>query len=101
MVDVYSFDLERFISAQDRTFDTAVRELRAGQKQSHWMWFIFPQLRRLGRSAMADLYGIESLAEAQAYLAHPYSKRDWFSALKRYSSSRAALCIRSLDRQMI
>lgn len=71
MVDAHSFDLERFTAAQSQTFTGALNELRAGEKHSHWMWFIFPQLRGLGRSAMAQLYGIESLREAQAYLDHP------------------------------
>ena len=65
------FDLQRFASAQASTFDTALDELRAGRKQSHWMWFIFPQLRGLGRSSTAQFYGIASLDEARAYLAHP------------------------------
>lgn len=65
-------DIERFVSAQDRnaTFDAAVRELRAGRKTSHWMWFVFPQLRGLGRTSTAELYGIGSRDEAIAYLAH-------------------------------
>jgi uncharacterized protein (DUF1810 family) len=66
-------DLERFIRAQDRggTYQRAVAELRNGRKTSHWMWFIFPQIAGLGRSAMAQAYAISDLAEAQAYLAHP------------------------------
>ena len=64
------FDLKRFVAAQAPIFDTALRELKAGRKQSHWMWFIFPQLRGLGHSSTARLYGIGSLAEARAYLAH-------------------------------
>jgi uncharacterized protein (DUF1810 family) len=65
-------DLARFVEAQDRagTYDAAVRELRAGRKTSHWMWFVFPQLRGLGASAMAVRYGVASLDEATAYLAH-------------------------------
>lgn len=63
--------LERFLAAQDAVLDTVLAELRAGQKRTHWMWFIFPQLRGLGRSAMADRYGIADVAEARAYLAHP------------------------------
>lgn len=65
-------DLARFVSAQDRdgSYDAAVRELRTGRKASHWMWFVFPQLRGLGSSALADRYGIGSLEEAAAYLAH-------------------------------
>jgi uncharacterized protein (DUF1810 family) len=64
-------DLERFVAAQEPLFDTALAELQAGQKRSHWMWFIFPQMRGLGSSPMAEHYGIGSLAEAKAYLAHP------------------------------
>jgi uncharacterized protein (DUF1810 family) len=67
-----SYDLERFITAQQRgdSYEAAVRELHAGHKTSHWMWFVFPQLRGLGRSAMAERYGIASRAEAVAYLDH-------------------------------
>jgi hypothetical protein len=65
------FDLGRFVSAQAGVHDRAVEELRAGRKRSHWMWFIFPQLRALGRSPTAQHYGIASLAEASAYLEHP------------------------------
>jgi uncharacterized protein (DUF1810 family) len=65
------FDLQRFVAAQAGMFDTALGELRAGRKRSHWMWFIFPQLRGLGQSSMATFYGIASLDEARAYLAHP------------------------------
>lgn len=65
------FDLSRFLTAQTPIFDTALEELRAGRKQSHWMWFVFPQLHGLGHSSMAQFYGIRSLDEARAYLAHP------------------------------
>ena len=65
------FDLDRFVKAQDPVIDTVLRELRAGRKQTHWMWFVFPQLRGLGRSPMAQHYGITSLPEAKAYLEHP------------------------------
>lgn len=65
------FELSRFVAAQDRVFETALAELRAGRKQTHWMWFIFPQLRALGRSPTADFYGIGSIEEARAYLRHP------------------------------
>jgi uncharacterized protein (DUF1810 family) len=64
-------DLERFMTAQTGVFDTALAELRTGHKRSHWMWFVFPQLRGLGTSPAATFYGIASLAEARAYLAHP------------------------------
>jgi uncharacterized protein (DUF1810 family) len=65
------FDLRRFLDAQDRVYDTVLAELRSGAKRSHWIWFVFPQLRGLGRSATAQHYGISSLDEARAYLAHP------------------------------
>jgi uncharacterized protein (DUF1810 family) len=65
------FDLNRFVEAQARVYDEVLRELRAGRKRTHWMWFVFPQLRALGRSPTAQRFGIESLDEARAYLAHP------------------------------
>src|SRR5205085_7216627 len=65
------FNLERFVTAQAPVIATVLAELRAGRKRSHWMWFVFPQLRGLGRSSMATFYGIASLHEARAYLAHP------------------------------
>jgi uncharacterized protein (DUF1810 family) len=64
-------DLTRFHDAQAGTYQIALAELRAGRKQSHWMWFVFPQLRSLGRSATARHYGIADLDEARAYLADP------------------------------
>lgn len=63
--------LDRFVAAQDPVFDRVLSELRAGQKQSHWMWFIFPQRRGLGQSAMSEFYGIRDTEEARDYLAHP------------------------------
>jgi uncharacterized protein (DUF1810 family) len=65
------FNLERFVSAQVPEFTRALAELMEGRKRSHWMWFIFPQLRDLGHSPTSRLYGISSLNEARAYLAHP------------------------------
>jgi uncharacterized protein (DUF1810 family) len=65
------YDLERFVRAQERLYSQVLNELRAGTKRSHWMWFIFPQLRGLGSSPTAVTYAIASLAEARAYLAHP------------------------------
>jgi uncharacterized protein (DUF1810 family) len=64
-------DLQRFIAAQDGVYQLALAELIRGRKESHWMWFIFPQLAGLGRSAMAQHYAIRSLGEARGYLAHP------------------------------
>ena len=64
-------DLSRFVDAQARVYDDALSELRAGRKTSHWMWFVFPQIAGLGRSPTAQRYAIASLAEAEAYVAHP------------------------------
>jgi uncharacterized protein (DUF1810 family) len=64
-------NLQHFINAHDGIYETALVELRAGSKQSHWMWFVFPQLAGLGRSPTAQYYGIASIDEARAYLAHP------------------------------
>ncbi|MBT8447824.1 MAG: DUF1810 domain-containing protein, partial [Gammaproteobacteria bacterium] len=79
-VEETSFGLARFVAAQDRMvrtesgqqseFETALAEVRAGAKRSHWMWYIFPQLRGLGRSSTAQHYGLEGAAEAKAYLSH-------------------------------
>ncbi len=65
------YRLTRFLEAQSDTYDHAHRELTRGRKQSHWMWFIFPQMAGLGSSPMAQRYAISGLPEAQAYLAHP------------------------------
>ena len=91
-----SFQLERFVDAQQRTFDVALAELEAGKKQSHWMWFIFPQLAGLGRSPTAQFYGIRSLQEARAYLAHPLLSERYRRAVETISgwanrSSAAAI----------
>jgi uncharacterized protein (DUF1810 family) len=65
------YNLHRFVEAQERVFDRARAELESGMKRSHWMWFIFPQIRGLGSSPMAQMYAISSLDEAKAYLQHP------------------------------
>lgn len=65
------FNLERFVEAQAAVYSTVVKELKSGRKASHWMWFIFPQLAGLGRSATAREFAIASADEAAAYLAHP------------------------------
>jgi uncharacterized protein (DUF1810 family) len=66
-------DLQRFVDAQDRggTYDRALRELRAGRKEGHWIWFVFPQIAGLGRSETSRHYALSGLDEAAAYLAHP------------------------------
>jgi len=65
------YNLQRFLDAQTPIYEEVCRELRAGKKKSHWMWFIFPQLRGLGSSPTAMAFGISSLAEARAFLEHP------------------------------
>lgn len=67
---VSSFDSAKFISAQAHTYEKALKEIKSGRKRTHWMWFIFPQLRGLGVSNMAHRYGIADLEEAKAYLLH-------------------------------
>lgn len=64
------FNLERFVAAQRPVYDQALAEIRAGHKRSHWMWFIFPQIRGLGVSAAAEKYAIQSRREAEAYRSH-------------------------------
>ena len=65
------FALQRFVTAQEPVWDDVLDELRTGRKQTHWMWFVFPQLMALGRSSMARHYGLSGLEEAKAYVAHP------------------------------
>lgn len=65
-----NYDLQRFVDAQEPVLERVCAELRAGRKQSHWMWFIFPQIQGLGRSSMAARFAISSLAEAKAYYEH-------------------------------
>ena len=66
-----NYDLERFISAQEHSYKTALSEIKNGKKLSHWIWYIFPQLKGLGRSYNSEYYGIENIDEAKSYLAHP------------------------------
>ena len=66
-----NYDLSRFVKAQKLDYETALAEIRAGRKRSHWIWFIFPQLKGLGFSTMADYYGIDGIGEAKAYMEDP------------------------------
>ena len=66
-----TFNLDRFIQAQEKAYPYALKELKEGCKRSHWMWYIFPQLRGLGHSSMSDYYGISGVEEAKAYLENP------------------------------
>ncbi len=69
-----NYNLNRFIEVQNRDYDTALAEIRAGKKVSHWMWYIFPQLKGLGRSSTSEYYGLSGIKEAQAYLSDPILK---------------------------
>jgi uncharacterized protein (DUF1810 family) len=94
------FDLERFVTAQGGVYDGALRELRQGRKTGHWMWFIFPQLAGLGRSEMSRFYGIASLDEARAYVAHPLlgtRLRECAAAILATGASSAEAVFGSID----
>lgn len=67
----HNYKLSRFLEAQNQIYLNALAEIKNGRKESHWMWFIFPQLKGLGRSSTADYYGIVDIGEASAYLRHP------------------------------
>lgn len=67
--------IERFLQAQEGTYPVALHEIKAGKKQSHWIWYIFPQLKGLGHSHKSNYYGIEGKKEAEAYWAHPVLRK--------------------------
>ena len=69
------YNLERFITAQDRAYHMALKEVQAGRKQTHWMWYIFPQHKHLGYSYYSEFYGLAGIDEAAAYLEHPELNR--------------------------
>ena len=75
MTTLDPFNLNRFLGAQESFYADALKEIKQGYKQSHWIWFIFPQMRGLGRSPMAENYGIASIEEARAYLENPTLKQ--------------------------
>ena len=96
------YQLERFVQAQEAggTYDQALRELRRSRKTSHWMWFVFPQLAGLGRSATAQHFGLASLEEARAYLAHAVlgpRLRECCEALLQADGDDAAAVLGSID----
>jgi uncharacterized protein (DUF1810 family) len=98
--------LQRFVDAQDagRTYQQALRELRAGAKRGHWMWFVFPQVAGLGRSPTAQHYAISGLAEARGYLAHPVlgpRLRECAEVLTGLSGTSAVAVFGSLDAQKL
>lgn len=95
--------LERFIKAQDGAWDnyqTALKEIENGQKRSHWIWYIFPQLRGLGHSRMSDFYGINGRDEAEAYLNHPVlgtRLREITNALLQHTDKSATAILGPVD----
>ncbi len=94
MADADPFDLQRFVDAQAGDYAQALAELRAGHKRSHWIWYVLPQIAGLGRSALSQRYGIGSLAEARAYLAHPLlgaRLRECVAALNTHRGQRSAV----------
>ena len=85
-----TYDLQRFLKAQERDYNTALSEIRSGRKRSHWIWYIFPQIRGLGFSSTAQFYAIQDLGEAQAYMKDPVLRErllEISSALLLLSSS--------------
>lgn len=83
------FNLARFLKAQERDHARALSELKAGRKQTHWIWYVLPQLRGLGTSRMSEIYGLSGLAEAQAYLAHPVLGPRLVECVEAISAHRA------------
>ncbi len=95
-----SYNLDRFIKAQQYAFDQAVAEIRAGRKRSHWMWYICPQLKELGYSRNAVYYGIADLGEAQAYMQVPYLRENLITvarALLALETSNAPAVMGHID----
>jgi uncharacterized protein (DUF1810 family) len=104
------FDLRRFVDAQANVYERALSEIKNGRKRSHWMWFIFPQVEGLGTSPMSRRYAIKSIAEAEAYLAHPLlgprllESAEAGLAVETSSASELfgrGFCIQSADRQVL
>lgn len=94
--------LERFVTAQALVYATALAELRSGEKCSHWMWFIFPQLRGLGRSERAHFYGLVDADEAEAYRAHPLlgpRLLECCEAMRKHGDVGAAFVLGPVDAQ--
>ena len=94
------FLLERFVRAQERDYETALSEIKAGKKRTHWVWYVLPQLRGLGLSKMSQVYGIATLAEARAYLAHPLlgaRLRECVDAMEKNSDLSASHILGEVD----
>lgn len=77
-----TFNLQRFVDAQNSVYQNVLAELKQAKKQTHWMWYIFPQLKGLGKSQMSDFYGISGIEEARAYLSHNVLGKRYYECLK-------------------
>jgi len=95
------YDLNRFVSAQEGVYEKALAELKSGQKRTHWIWFIFPQIDGLGYSPTAKRYSVKSIEEARQYLNHPVLGKGCWNARKLWSLSRADRFRKSLAILMI
>lgn len=98
------YNLARFVAAQDGIYDVALSEIRSGRKQSHWMWFVFPQIAGLGSSPMSARYAISSVNEARAYLDHPllgYRYRECVKALQSLPGRIAEEVFGRIDAQKL
>jgi len=94
------FNLERFLNAQEGSYSVALSELAAGKKKSHWIWWVFPQIKGLGLSSTSETYGLTGLAEARAYLAHSLLNqrlKEAINAMVSHKSSSAASILGELD----
>jgi len=100
LVSQDEFNLVRFLDAQENTYARALEELRAGKKRSHWIWYVFPQIKGLGRSVVAQTYGITGMNEARAYLAHPIlgtRLKESIEAIESQHSDNATSVLGELD----
>ena len=94
------FNLARFVRMQARDYATALSELEAGRKRTHWIWYVLPQMKGLGSSQMSQIYGIASFAEAQAYLAHPLLElrlRECLRILNQHEDTPASQILGEVD----
>lgn len=94
------FQLDRFVEAQETSYSTALEEIKAGKKRTHWIWYVFPQLKGLGTSFIAQSFGVSGLTEARCYLAHPVlgaRLRESTEALLTHSGKNAKAVFGELD----
>jgi uncharacterized protein (DUF1810 family) len=98
------YDLDRFVEAQAQNYEEALAELRAGEKRTHWSWYVLPQIKGLGSSPMSERYAISGLAEAKAYISHPVlgaRLRESVAAINAHKSLSAADILGAIDAQKL